>query len=148
MSTTDPIQGRCLCGAVRFTLTPPTDFAAHCHCESCRRSHGAAFVTWTGVPLTRFAFDAGADDITWHRSSPTIEWGFCRHCGSSMLYRAIAEGHPEKPKQDRMYVTVASLETMDRAPSVHVSYEERVPWFAARDGLPKHRGKSDETVEE
>jgi len=65
-----------------------------------------------------------------------------------MLYRAIAEGHAEKPKQDRVYVTVASLATIDRAPAVHVSYEERVPWIATRDGLPKHRGKTDDTMTE
>ncbi len=62
----DALEGGCLCGAVRFSLTPPTDFVAHCHCQSCRRAH--------------------------------------------------------------------------------VSYEERVPWLSFKDGLPKHRGKSDETL--
>ena len=149
MSTTNALlHGACLCGAVRFTLTPPTDFAAHCHCASCRRSHGAAFVTWTSVPAARFAFEAGEDEVTWYRSSSTIEWGFCRRCGASMLYRAIAEGHAEKPKLDRMYVTVASLDGIDRSPAVHVSYEELAPWLVERDGLPKHRWKTDETLPE
>lgn len=148
MSPAAPLQGQCLCGVVRLTLVPPTDFAAHCHCRSCRLSHGAAFVSWTSVPLERFSFSSGADEVSWYRSSATIEWGFCRRCGSSMLYRAIAEGHPEKPKQDRMYVTLASLEGFDRTPAVHVSYEERVPWCVMRDGLPKKRGKTDEQIPE
>lgn len=145
--STDALHGRCLCGAVRFTLTPPTDFVAHCHCSSCRASHGAAFVTWTSVPRERFAFDAGEAEVGWYRSSPTIEWGFCRNCGSSMLYRAIAEGHPEKPKPERMYVTAASLDALDKSPAVHVSWEEKIGWLQVPDGLPKHRGKTDEVME-
>jgi hypothetical protein len=143
------IRGRCLCGAVRFTLIAPTDFCAHCHCESCRMSHAAAFVTWTSVPAERFSFERGQDHVTWYRSSACILWGFCKTCGSSILYRADREGHAESPKLDRMYVAVGSLiDPLDRDPKVHVSYDERVPWFRPHDGLPKHRGKTDEQISE
>ena len=85
--------------------------------------------------------------MTWYRSSDTILWGYCQKCGSSMLYRADAPGHHESPKTDRMYVSVGSLiDPLDREPKVHVSYEERMPWFHHADGLPKHRGKTDETI--
>jgi hypothetical protein len=145
----DPIRGRCLCGAVQFQLTPPTDFCAHCHCRSCRLAHGAAFVTWTSVPLDRFSFVAGEDGVRWHRSSEWIEWGFCGRCGSSMLYRADRGGHPESPRLDRMYVAVGSLiDALDREPANHVSYEERVAWLGFHDDLPKRRGKTEETLPE
>ena len=85
--------GRCLCGRVEFRIELPTDFLAHCHCESCRRSHGAAFVSWTGVPHDRFELVRGEDDLRWYRSSEWILWGFCGNCGSSMLYRADRPGH-------------------------------------------------------
>jgi len=65
-----PIRGRCLCGAVRFQLEPPTDFLDICHCQSCRLSHGAPFVAWTSVPLERFRFDAGEDHV-W---SSSLRW--------------------------------------------------------------------------
>ena len=39
------MTGRCLCGAVAFELTPPTDFLSICHCRSCRLSSGAPFYT-------------------------------------------------------------------------------------------------------
>jgi len=132
---------------VQFELEPPTDFCAHCHCQSCRLSHGAAFVTWTSVPLERFAFVSGEEAVSWYRSSESILWGSCARCGSSMLYRADKAGHPESPKLDRMYVTAASLiDPLDREPAVHVSYEERLSWSRWHDGLPKHRGKTDETM--
>lgn len=135
-----------MCGSIELALTPPTDFVGHCHCESCRRSHGAAFVTWTSVPIDRFAFTRGEEEVRWYRSSAWIEWGFCGNCGSSMLYRAIGEGHPEKPQVDRMYVTAASLDGLDRAPGEHVSFEERVEWVALHDDLPKYRGKTKEEI--
>jgi hypothetical protein len=64
-----------------------------------------------------------------------------------MLYRADREGHPEQPKTDRMYVSVGSLiDPMDRPPAVHVSYEERLSFMHPSDGLPKHKGKTEETI--
>lgn len=141
------IRGRCLCGAVQFALEPPTDFCAHCHCQSCRLAHGAAFVTWTSVPSDRFAFVSGEEQVSWYRSSSAILWGFCNICGSSMLYRADREGHPEAPKLDRMYVTAASLiDPIDKEPKAHVSYEEKLSWLNMPDAIPKHRGKTDETL--
>jgi hypothetical protein len=141
----DALRGRCLCGAIEVSLVPPLDFVSHCHCESCRRSHGAAFVTWTSVPTERFTLVDPDAQLRWHASSQWIEWGFCGRCGSSMLYRATAEGHAESPKVDRMYVTAASLDgSLDRAPQAHVSYEERVPWLVHDDGVPKYRGKTSE----
>ena len=143
------LRGRCACGAVEIELTGPIDFLAHCHCESCRRTHASAFVTWTSVPMERFAFARGEDRLTWYRSSEWIAWGFCATCGSSMLYRAEREGHPEAPKLDRMYVAVGCLlDPPDRAAQAHVSYEERVPWFTPGDALPKHRGKTDERIDD
>jgi hypothetical protein len=140
------LTGRCLCGAVRIRLVPPTDFVAHCHCSSCRLAHGAPLVTWTSVPKDRFAFDSGEEKVTWYRSSDHVEWGFCSACGTSLLYRAIAAGHPESPKLDRMYVTAASLTSLDREPAAHVSFEEKVPWLDLNDPVAKYRGKGVEKM--
>ena len=146
--STPKIHGRCLCGAVEFALTPPTDFVAHCHCRSCQLAHGSAFTTWTSVPLERFSWLSGEHEVTWHSSSEWIEWGFCRRCGSSMLYRPVAEGHHESPRLGAIYVAVANLlDPIDRLPQAHVSFEERVSWLILDDGLPKYRGKTEERME-
>ena len=146
MENKEVMFGRCLCGAVRFELTPPTDFHAHCHCKSCRLSRGTAFVSWTSVPQGQFKLTKGKEVLSWYRSSEYILWGFCKTCGSSMLYKADKEGHPEAPKLDRIYVSVGSLDKIDRPTSVHVSYEERVLWYTPEDHLDKHRGKGEEKI--
>ena len=143
-----PIRGRCLCAGVEIELTPPTDFVAHCHCQSCRLSHAAPFVTWTSVPAERFAIRAGEELISWYRSSALIEWGFCSRCGSSLLYRALGDGHPESPRVGAVYVSAASLiDPLDREPTAHVSYEERTPWIDPLARLPRYRGKGDELID-
>lgn len=143
------ITGRCLCGSIEFGLIPPTDFLSNCHCQSCRLSHGAPFVTWTSVPKDRFRFLKGENLIVWYSSSPYVSWGFCPKCGSSLLYNVLKEGHPESPKLDRMYVSAGSLiSPLDRELSSHVSYEEKLNWLPIFDSLPKFKGKGIDKMEE
>jgi hypothetical protein len=48
-----------------------------------------------------------------------------------------------------MYVAVGSLiDPLDREPTDHVSYEERVAWLRVHDDLPTRRGKTEETLSE
>ena len=142
MAAGNNIRGNCYCGAVRFELVPPTEFASHCHCEDCRRSHGAAFVTWTSVPASQFRLLSGKEELKRYESHPGVFWGFCGKCGSSMLYDA-----DDTP--GRIYVTAASLvDPLDREPDSHMSFEERMPWYPASQHLPCYRGKTDEKIEE
>jgi hypothetical protein len=143
-----PIRGRCLCGAVRIELEPPTLFASHCHCESCRRSHAAAFVTWTGVVDSRFQLTAGEPEITRYESTPGAFRCFCSRCGT-VMFTYYEPGHADfGDAAGSMYVPVAVLEDpLDRAPDSHVSVEEAVPWFPFHDDLPRYQAKSEERVE-
>ena len=53
------IQGGCLCGAMRYEATGRPYNITHCHCTDCRRSSGAAFVTWASLLRTQFLFTRG-----------------------------------------------------------------------------------------
>jgi hypothetical protein len=139
--------GRCLCGRVEFRITFPTDFVAHCHCRSCQLSHAAPFVTWTSVPMDRFEFVAGEGEVRWYRSSEFILWGFCGTCGSSLLYRADKEGHPESPRLDCMYISAGCLDRVDRSPARHVSFEEHSDLIDGFSEIPRYRAKTDEEIE-
>jgi hypothetical protein len=139
----DIVTGRCLCGGVEFHLVAPLEPIKHCHCRSCRLSRGVVFVTWTSVPGDRFEILKGKANVSWHRSSPGVRWGFCRNCGSPMFYIADREGHPDKPNLDHVYISVGSITTdIGDVPVAHVSYEERVGWHEPNDALPRYRGKT------
>lgn len=131
-----PLQGRCACGAITLTLTPPTEFVSHCHCASCRRAHAAAFVTWTAVPSDRFHMIGAPRSF---ESSPGVERCFCAACGTPVLYRATST-------PGRVYVPVAILDQIDQAPDSHVSYEERATWLGRPESLPCHRSKGQEAL--
>lgn len=126
------IRGRCHCSHILFEIIPPTDFCSHCHCESCRRTHGAPFVTWTSVPESQLKITAGEDFLKQYSSSPGIVWMSCAHCASPLFQ--ITKHSPAK-----IYIAVASLiDPLDRDPENHVSFGECVSWIKVNDGLPQH----------
>lgn len=127
----DVVHGGCLCGAVRFTLRLPTRWIAHCHCTLCQRAHGAAFVTWVSIDAGHFALEVQEDALAWYTSSPQAERGFCRLCGSSLLFRSARW-------PGEVHVTRANIEgPLDRQPQMHGFYDTHVDWFAVNDDLPK-----------
>jgi hypothetical protein len=138
------IKGRCLCGAVTIELTPPTELCAHCHCESCRRAHAAAFVTWTAVADRRFQVTRGEELVTRHESSPGTFRCFCRCCGTAVFCYYTAANREFASSAGQTYVPVAVLDDpLDRQPTAHVSFEEKVPWLDVADALPRFRAKTD-----
>ncbi|MBI4515656.1 MAG: GFA family protein [Deltaproteobacteria bacterium] len=131
MVDTGILTGGCLCGTVRFALHPPTLFCCHCHCDWCRRAHGAAFVTWVGVPEGAFTITQGTENLAWYASSEQSSRGFCSRCGTTMLFRSkLAAGE--------MHVTLANLDApVDVQPLAHTFCDARVPWVTLGDDLPR-----------
>jgi len=139
MTTTHPetaVPGSCFCGSVRFEVTPPTLISAHCHCSMCRRSHGAAYVTWFTLPKAQFRVTAGEGELTRHQSSDHGTRSFCRRCGSSLFFETT-----ERPEQ--IDVVLANMHAaIDRAPQVHVFFDAHVDWVEIADDLPRLGGES------
>jgi hypothetical protein len=80
------LEGRCLCGAVRFTLTPPVRDVIVCHCRQCARWTGYA-VAATALAPERFTLISGDAALKWYASSRHAERGFCGVCGSSLFWK-------------------------------------------------------------
>mgnify|MGYP003596933306 CR=1 FL=1 len=115
--------GRCHCGAVRFVARFPSRFVAHCHCESCRRAHGAAFVTWVGFQSQQVAITQGNDLLVAHESSPGTFRRFCRCCGTKLFFES-------SKWPGEVHVTLAAFEEpVDRAPQGHAFADEHVAWL-------------------
>ena len=75
-------SGKCLCGAVRFTVGSAETHHHACHCGMCRR--------WAGGPLLGTMVEGlnleGAENVTRYESSAWAERGFCKICGSHLFY--------------------------------------------------------------
>lgn len=126
-----PMTGGCLCGAVRFEVGPPSLFCAHCHCDWCRKAHGAAFVTWLGAAEARFRVLSGQDALRWFRSSEASERGFCGTCGTTLFFRSSAA-------PGEIHVARALVDDpVDREPAAHVFVDAAVAWVALGDALPR-----------
>ena len=87
---TKALNGRCLCGAVKFQATPQGAEMTVCHCVMCRRWSGGTF---TAIDCTGALKIEDASALGVYRSS---EWGercFCKQCGSSLFWRMQDGSH-------------------------------------------------------
>jgi hypothetical protein len=128
---TDPrnpiLSGGCQCGAVRYALYAEPEGASICHCRMCQKALGNAFGPFAPVRLADFRWTRGEPSI--YRSSPIVERGFCRDCGTPLSFRYT--------DSDWIDVSIGSLDHPDRVPPIkHVGTESRLPWLHLADGLP------------
>jgi hypothetical protein len=129
------VAGGCLCGTVRYLLTLPARFCAHCHCGNCRRAHGAAFVTYAGFRENQVRLDGGTSLKRFVTSSGSTR-SFCGECGSTLFY----EG-PRWPGE--LHVVVANIEgDIEKPPAAHVFVDHGAEWWEIGDDLPQFGGSS------
>lgn len=130
----DKVGGSCLCGTVRFEVTLPAKFCAHCHCGNCRRAHGAAFVTWAGFPDERFAVTAGEEHLARYATDTGATRSFCGRCGTPLLYQG-----PRWPGE--VHVARAAIDgRIDKLPGAHVYVDHAADWFEITDSLDRYGG--------
>ena len=92
-SSTSPITGHCLCGAVTISVAGEHDpRVGACHCRMCQRWSGGLFVCFTA--------DASAvsvtGEVTRYRSSAFAERAFCARCGSHLWFNDVEDGDGPK----------------------------------------------------
>jgi len=128
------ITGSCFCGAVRYRVTPPLGFCAHCHCSMCRRTHGAGYVTWVVVPNEQFELLTGDDRLVRFRSSEHGTRSFCATCGSTLFCESTH--HP-----DQIDIVLANFDPpLDHPPQAHIFFDDRAAWVRVGDDLPRLGG--------
>ena len=78
------LNGSCLCGAIRYTISVAVTALRACHCAHCQKASGAAGSVNAVIPSSAFRithgtpkrYDAKAD------SGRTLHRYFCGDCGS------------------------------------------------------------------
>ena len=123
-----------MCGAVRYEGRGMPFHVTHCHCEDCRRSSGAAFVTWASFRSTDFAFVKGQPrKLAWEGR----ERSFCPVCGTHLTFQT-------GPGAEEVGVTVGSFDHPEEVvPESHTWVQDRVAWVKLADGLPVYARDKD-----
>ena len=98
-------KGSCLCSKVKYELSSEPKAISNCHCQICRKQHGAAFATYGSVPVSSLKLISGESELISYNSSKGIKRLFCGRCGSNLFWR----GSEEFP--DWVSVAIATLDT-------------------------------------
>ena len=128
--STPPLEGGCLCGAIRYRIDAPPRWIGYCHCTSCRRSTGAPVTAFVGADARSVSFMRGKREQ--FASSPGVQRGFCARCGTPLTY----EGE-RFPGEVHFYVSTFD-EPQTLRPEFHVYCEERLEWLDVADSLPRY----------
>lgn len=122
-------HGRCLCGAVDWTVDGPLERMTHCHCARCRKAHGTPFATYAFAPAAGVRM-RGVERVTRYASSPGFVRGFCGECGSVV---------PSAEVDGRLEIPIGSLTTDPGVrPVAHIFVASKASWYPITDGLPQY----------
>ena len=123
-----PLQGGCLCGAVRYEAIPDHRDGYYCHCRMCQLAFGN----------TRAAFfNLRKSEVRWltpppayYGSSKIARRGFCSRCGTPMSFEFL--------DSERMDLSAGSLDEPGvLKPTEHFAVESRIDSWFHDDGLPQ-----------
>jgi hypothetical protein len=117
------MQGSCLCKSVTYEVDALSGPIGHCHCQTCRKAHSAAFASTARADRASFRWLSGADILGSFESSPGKLRHFCTRCGTHMMAEWVT-----KPF---VIVRVASLDDDPGVrPERHIWVSHDVPWLA------------------
>ena len=128
-----PLQGRCLCGAVRFEVTEPFERVSHCHCEFCKRISGG-YGTVSGRARTdSIVVLEGRERLRSYTPEGGSAKTFCSVCGSNLF----GGGWPERETAS-VRLPAFGLE-YERKPEAHTFVRSVAAWeILPDDGLPRY----------
>jgi hypothetical protein len=126
-SAESPLQGGCLCGAVRYEVTEPFLNAGYCHCTHCQKRTGTGSSVNARVAQSGFRLLQGEQDL---RSFTPAAGGrpkvFCASCGS-----AVFSGEPLR--EDEVSIR---LGTLDVDPHIRPEYRQYLDSAASWEAIP------------
>lgn len=121
-------KAACLCGAVRITVTGPLGAPDACHCSQCRKQSGHFWAS-SDVLRENVAID-GADNLTWYQSSEKVRRGFCRTCGSFLLW--------DVPGRSRIAIAMGAFDAPTGTTlAKHIFVADKGDYYEIGDSVPQ-----------
>ena len=119
------IIGGCLCGSVRYRSNAEPVLQAVCHCQTCRKNSGSAFLFNVAVPEDSLSVEG--DNLRTYEdhsgaSGQAFLRKFCDRCGSHVFSHGPAYGA-------LAFIKAGTLDDPSWvAPELHIWCSEKLPW--------------------
>jgi hypothetical protein len=130
--SSETIPGSCLCGSIKFEITPPFTAFRYCHCSRCQKASGSAHAANGFVPLTQFQWLAGETQLKRFDLPGAKRFAvwFCGQCGTRM---------PHKIKTTENMLIPAGV--LDRDPGMrpeqNIYWKSKATWYVSPEEMPK-----------
>ena len=130
------LTGGCQCGAVRYAVSGEVRDPHLCHCRMCQKAAGNYFMPLGAVSRDDLAITRG--EVTWYHSSDPVRRGFCRECGTPLLFDPVEW-------KEGIDIVLGTLDDPSAVPPTNqYGTEARMPWFADLPKLPGRATEDDE----
>ena len=129
------LNGSCLCGGVKFEISPPFTAFRYCHCSRCQKASGSAHAANAFVPVAQFKWLAGESLIKRFDLPQSQRFAvcFCTHCGSRVPH--LVKG------RDDMLIPAGLLDQAPAdclKPENSIFWGSRARWYVTPDARPCH----------
>lgn len=117
-------SGSCLCGSVRYEITPPYSTFQYCHCSRCRKITGSAHASNIIMPPEQFRWTQGEALVGRFEPSDSKHFAtsFCKQCGSSLPWLAKT--------RKALVVPAGTLDDgPDTLPERNLFWDSRASWY-------------------
>ena len=126
------ITGTCLCGKIKFEVTPPFTAFRYCHCGRCRKASGSGHAANLLMPRTQFRWLAGQDGIKRYDVPEAQRFSvwFCTECGSRVP-------HEIRTRED-MLIPAGLLDADPQTrPEQNIFWDSKAEWCVDPEALPR-----------
>jgi hypothetical protein len=133
MNNTEPADGACTCGAVRYSLAGPPLIVHCCHCRWCQRETGTAFALNAVIESNRVTLLQGQVEVvhTPSASGRGQRISRCPECHVALWSNYAGAGEALR------FVRVGTLADPDRfPPDIHIFTASKQPWLVLPAGMP------------
>jgi hypothetical protein len=106
----------------------------------CQKASGNLFIVFADFPGPTFSYTRG--EPTYYRSSDIATRGFCRECGTPIVFRYDYSPDPA--------IMLGCLDHPEDWPPnwEHSGIESKVPWYRISDNLPQSTTEESEFLKE
>jgi hypothetical protein len=124
--------GACFCGDIAAEMHGEPFWVVSDHDADCRRAIGGPLMLWVGYRPAQVRFSRGTPRT--FSKTPGVTRSFCGRCGTSI-------GYVDDGLADEHYLAIGFFDHPERfTPQAHGYWQERLPWVAFADDLPRQSG--------